>query len=345
MKKTIYVLHEYGAPSHYNALVELGKQNKFNVKFRTFNPKIIIRDLFSKNIQEAIKSLLFIFSLPFSNRRKIVLGIAPFNKLLYPLSFLLKRHKIFYHTSYTCWDGSITAHPTNSDKLKNYWINFIGKKTAHIFAVSQKTKTELINNFIADSAKISIVNHSYNIPINYKYHKKDNSFIFVGRLIENKGILELLSTFSQLPEAKITIVGKGELEDIVLEYSRKYNNIIYQGYINGLENIIPLYQQNSFLLMNSHKTGRWEELFGIAIIEGMACGCVPLATNHPGPKEIITPGVDGFLFSEGDLKKVVSDLLSITDDVYQNIRKQTIKRGQSFHCSQISSKWDPIINA
>jgi len=41
-----------------------------------------------------------------------------------------------------------------------------------------------------------------------------------------------------------------------------------------------------------------EELFGISIIEGMACGCVPLTTDHSGPKEIITSGINGFISKE-----------------------------------------------
>ncbi len=39
------------------------------------------------------------------------------------------------------------------------------------------------------------------------------------------------------------------------------------------------------------------EHFGISIVEAMSADCVPIAFNAGGPREIITHGVDGFLFS------------------------------------------------
>ena len=40
------------------------------------------------------------------------------------------------------------------------------------------------------------------------------------------------------------------------------------------------------------------EHFGIAIVEALSAGCVPVAFGHGGPAEIITPGQDGFLVQD-----------------------------------------------
>ncbi|MDF6609198.1 glycosyltransferase, partial [Escherichia coli] len=37
----------------------------------------------------------------------------------------------------------------------------------------------------------------------------------------------------------------------------------------------------------SKRTPFWEELFGMVLIEAMACGCIPLCTDHNGPSIIL----------------------------------------------------------
>ena len=44
----------------------------------------------------------------------------------------------------------------------------------------------------------------------------------------------------------------------------------------------------------------WEETFGLVAVESMAAGVPPIATGHGSFTELITPGVDGVLFSPGD---------------------------------------------
>lgn len=346
MKKTdksIYVLHEYGAPIHYTALIELAKENEINVHFRIFSPKAICKQLLIGNIKEALSSICFLLTLPFRKQTKIILGIAPFNRLLYPLSFLLKRHLIFYHTSFTCWDGTYMAHHTNSKKIVDFWKNFITQKVSYIFAVSEKCKSELIKNNFANKNNISIVNHSYSEHIKTHHRIKDNSFIFVGRLTAVKGILELITFFRNHPEATLTIVGKGDLKSEVEEASKTYHNIKYLGYIKGIKNIIPLYQANSFLVMNSKRKNNWEELFGISIIEGMASGCVPIVTDHSGPKEIITNNLNGLISSEDSFEDSILQAIQMKDETYQILREQAIIRGMSYQSSNMKSKWQKIL--
>lgn len=338
----VYILHEYGAPSHYNALVELGKQNGFSIIFLIFSPTGLIKAFKEKKFKIVIKSIEFLLSLPFRKKSTIVLGIAPYNGLIIPLYYLLKRHLIYYHTSYTCWSGINMAYPTNSRFLKNLWKKFISKSIC-IFAVSNKTKNELIQNGYAPINKISTVYHSLNTIVHNQPHDKENSFIYVGRLVKSKGIEEVLSIFAQKTEARLTIVGSGPLESLVKKYTEIHTNISYLGYIDNLQKLIPLYQNSSFIIMNSKRSNGWEELFGISIIEGMICGCVPITTDHPGPKEIITQDVNGIITKENDIKKGIEKALTMTNKEYQVLRNRAIMRGQEFHVSNIAKYWKSIL--
>lgn len=342
--KSIYVLHEYGAPTHYNALVELGNKTGFTVKFRVFSLRAILSKFYHRKFAEGFESLLFMLSLPWRKQSKIILGIAPFNWRLKPLSCILKKHQVYYHTSYTHWDGSIMAHPTTSNSLISFWCNYVQYHVGHIFAVSKKTHDELIKNGYSTDDKISIVNHSFNKEITPQPHVKDNSFIFVGRLQDAKGIRELLAIFENRPTATLTIAGSGELDTLVQEYASRCKNINFLGYINGLEKLIPVYQRHSFVIMNSQRTKTWEELFGIAIIEGMACGCVPITTDHPGPMEIISHGINGFISPEKEIAHSIDQAIAMDDVTYQTMRDRTIKTGQSYHVTNMADRWSKILD-
>jgi glycosyltransferase involved in cell wall biosynthesis/GT2 family glycosyltransferase/SAM-dependent methyltransferase len=52
------------------------------------------------------------------------------------------------------------------------------------------------------------------------------------------------------------------------------------------------------------------EHFGISVVEAMSAECIPVAFCAGGPREIITHGVDGFLYSSvGELVEITADLL------------------------------------
>ena len=114
--------------------------------------------------------------------------------------------------------------------------------------------------------------------------------IYVGRLVENKGIKELLSLNKNLDKElfSLKIVGDGPLKNIVQEASRAYSNIDYVGYVKSKRKLFNLYCQSDIQLLFSKKTldNTWEELFGIVIIEAMYCGVPTIATSHVGPKSI-----------------------------------------------------------
>lgn len=56
------------------------------------------------------------------------------------------------------------------------------------------------------------------------------------------------------------------------------------------------------------------EAFGLAALEAMACGVVPVATNAGGVPELITDGVDGFAEAVGDIDAQSKRVLSLLQD-------------------------------
>jgi glycosyltransferase involved in cell wall biosynthesis len=69
-----------------------------------------------------------------------------------------------------------------------------------------------------------------------------------------------------------------------------------------------LAQADVLLLPSEH------EAFGLAALEAMACGVVPVATQVGGLGELITPGVDGFLEPMGNTEAQAARVAALLTD-------------------------------
>jgi N-acetyl-alpha-D-glucosaminyl L-malate synthase BshA len=83
-------------------------------------------------------------------------------------------------------------------------------------------------------------------------------------------------------------------------------HVTFLGKRDHVERLIPLAH---VLLMPSEM-----ESFGLAALEGMACGVPPVATRVGGVPELITHGVDGFLEAVGDVGAQARRVLELLSD-------------------------------
>lgn len=346
--KTIYILHKNGAPSHYYGLAYLANKNGFEINYREFSVlskfyKGIIKNNFALAGKQ-VTNAAFLLSLLFSKNKKIVLGIAPFDSKLATLLPFLKKHQIYYHTSWTCWDK--TFHPKkkkNTPKVFQVWNDFLENKTTHIFSVTEKSKAEILKNYTLPNSKISVVHHSlHHAYLEYTSQERiKNSFVYAGRLDKGKGIEELLTFASENHKATLTIVGEGKLKEVVKEYSANYTNIHFEGYISDKNKLKKQFGRHQFLVLNAKKTETWEELFGLIIIEAMSQGTLPIAPTHSGPKEIIQPSF-GYLFEEGEITTTLARILE--EKSFSESKSQlAMEASKKYHEKEVSKKWQAIL--
>ncbi|MDN3665387.1 glycosyltransferase [Algibacter miyuki] len=349
-KRVVYILHKNGAKSHYTALDNLLKKNDTILKHREFSVfGTLFKSIISLNgslLKKQLINFIFLLELLLSKNKKIVLGIAPFDKKLVILKTLLKSHQIYYHTSWTCWDGSF--HPKrkkNTPKVKKSWKLFLKNDVKHIFTVTEQSKKQLIENYDIKEDKIDVVYHALDSVFfnnHQEINKKPLSFIYLGRLLPQKGITELLDFFSKQNKATLTIIGNGKTEKEVADFASKHESITHYPFIKDQQKIINLISNHEYLVLNSKKTTKWEELFGLVIIECMSQGTIPIATNHSGPKEIITSDI-GYLSREGEILSVISKLIkneSFDEEMSKNARKKAL----IYKVDAISERWKAILN-
>ena len=348
-KKIIYTLHQTGSESHFLGLKYLCDKNSFKLIYRELNLAFqLYKSIRLFNFNKLCKffvNIYFLASLFFSKNRIIVLGLAPYHYSLYFLNMALKNHNVFYFTSYTCWDQSKMAESTFfSENLLDLWRKFLKCEVKYIFAVTKIARSGLVRNNFSDISKIKVVAHSYNFDIkNKKPKSKQLKFIYAGRLDHNKGIVEILNIFKNLNFCELNIIGDGPLRNVVVTHSEDFNNINYFGYVRS-SNILKYFKNNSFLILNSKKSKKWEELFGMVIIEGMACGVVPITTDHSGPTEIISNLKDGIICKENNIEFGIKKAIKMSEKEFQKFRKNAIIKSKDFHVSKIYKRWEKVLS-
>ncbi len=101
--------------------------------------------------------------------------------------------------------------------------------------------------------------------------------LFVGRLIEEKGIIELLEATKKWDKnIVLTVVGIGPLSSLVQKAAKESKNIKFVG--NLTQDELPIYYSGSDILIvpSVHEEG-----FGRVILEALACG-TPIIGSRRG---------------------------------------------------------------
>lgn len=125
--------------------------------------------------------------------------------------------------------------------------------------------------------------------------------LYAGRLDEAKGARLLMAGWDRYlgqpgePGLSLVIVGGGPLEDEVAAWAAARPSVTMTGTVSGDQVAGYMATARAVLLPST-----WEETFGLVAVEAMAAGVPPVAAAHGSFPELITPGVDGALFSPGD---------------------------------------------
>ncbi len=137
---------------------------------------------------------------------------------------------------------------------------------------------------------------------------------YAGRLIENKGLSDLLDAVRQLDApVELLLVGSGDQraqldgQPIPGSSVRVLDELSHDQMARG-------YAQLDVLVLPSHTTPTWKEQFGRVIIEALWCG-VPVVGSDSGeiPWLIGLTG-GGLVFPEGDPEALAGRLLELRED-------------------------------
>ena len=157
----------------------------------------------------------------------------------------------------------------------------------------------------------------------FKIDKKDFVITFVGRIVKDKGINELIEAFVNLSKKynnlKLLLVGDYEEH---LNPIKKENKIL----IDSLDSIITVGFQNDirdFLsITDLFVLPSYREGLPNSLIEAGSFGIPLLATNINGCNEIIDDGITGILIEKKSAKKLEEGIDKLLEDkeLYNSIK-------------------------
>jgi len=142
--------------------------------------------------------------------------------------------------------------------------------------------------------------------------RRRDHFLFVGRLVEEKGLRTLLQAASML-QFRLIIIGDGPLQQEVIEHTKVNPNVVYLGPQNKAT-VISHMKACAALVFPS----LWYEGLPLTMIEAFSTGTPVIASNLGAMKELIRDGVNGLLFEPGrerDLVRRIEDVLKERVDV------------------------------
>jgi glycosyltransferase involved in cell wall biosynthesis len=128
--------------------------------------------------------------------------------------------------------------------------------------------------------------------------------LFVGQMRQYKGLAQLLTAVAGQPQLQLTLVGGGRLESQYRQLTTQ-SNVSFAGHVPD-DSLTELYLEHDVVVMPS--TSRLEA-FGLALLEGMAAGCVPVASDLPGVRDVA--GATGRTVRVGDAADLRNTLLAL----------------------------------
>jgi glycosyltransferase involved in cell wall biosynthesis len=142
--------------------------------------------------------------------------------------------------------------------------------------------------------------------------RRRDHFLFVGRLVEEKGLRTLLAA-AFLSPFRLIIIGDGPLQQEVIDHTKVNPNVVYLGPQNKAT-VISHMKACAALIFPS----LWYEGLPLTMIEAFSTGTPVIASNHGAMQELINDGVNGLLFEPGrerDLARRIDDVLCERVDV------------------------------
>ncbi len=147
------------------------------------------------------------------------------------------------------------------------------------------------------------------------YPSEENGihFLFVGRIMKDKGIDELLATAKEIKSIYSNVVF-----DVVGGYDGPYENIIKKAHDEGIvqyhgsqSDVRPFYRACHCVVLPSYHEG-----MANVLLEGASTGRPLITTNIPGCREVVEDGINGFLCNSKNCDSLYDAFIKVLQTNY-----------------------------
>ena len=179
----------------------------------------------------------------------------------------------------------------------------------HVIPEGEGVKNDLLNHHITHKP-IRVLGYGNVKGIDLEHYNPNEfdtsthegfTFVFVGRIVRDKGINELVSAFDRLrqehSDVRLVLVGAGEddLDPVAPETKERINRGDGIEAVGRQKDVRPFYAQADALVFPSYREG-----FPNVVIEAGAMNLPSIVTDINGSRDIIVDGQNGVIIPSQD---------------------------------------------
>ncbi|MBO5622606.1 MAG: glycosyltransferase family 4 protein [Butyrivibrio sp.] len=210
-------------------------------------------------------------------------------------------------------------------------IIVLSKNVQEYFKTTYGRKTIFIPNGVSrpELQEPDIIKEKYNL-------KKDNYFMFLGRLVPEKGIEYLIKAYKGLnTDKKLVIAGSGsDTEEFVNEIHKLTANddrIIFTGFVQGKE-LAELFSNCYTFVLPSDLEG-----MPMTLLEAMSYGRCCLVSDIPECASVVEDKAE--TFKAADVEDLRKKMQRLNDD--KDLAHEYQKNAADYICNKYS--WDKVV--
>jgi len=207
---------------------------------------------------------------------------------------------------------------------------FVARHSSHVTVVSEAMKQQL-QDMGCDPRSISVQ------PMGVDLQKcftpgsetgRQTDLIFVGRLVEKKGLATLLEAISLLqadfPDLKLAIVGDGPERQSLLSLASRLGiarQIEFAGAVVNTQ--VPDWYRSARIAVipSIVATDGDQEGLGLVAVEALGCGCATVVSDLPALSDVVKDGENGLVFRAGVAGDLATKIRRILDnhELYEHL--------------------------
>lgn len=178
----------------------------------------------------------------------------------------------------------------------------------------------------------------------WKIHENDFIFSFLGRVVQDKGINELIKAFGKLvsihSNIKLLIAGPKEQNNSISPYSAwelEHNpNIVYMDFQTDVRPVLAI---SNVLVLPSYREG-----LGMVLLEAGAMNVPCIASDIIGCNDVVIEGINGLLVKAKDIDSLFITMEKLFKD--RELREQIIRSTRESILQRFEQKkiWSAFLN-
>jgi glycosyltransferase involved in cell wall biosynthesis len=166
--------------------------------------------------------------------------------------------------------------------------------------------------------------------------------LYVGRLSAEKEIDRIKPVLEAIPNARLALVGDGPYR-ADLEKHFAGTSTYFVGYLTGCDLAAAFASADAFIFPSRTET------LGLVLLEAMAAGCPVIAADAGGIPDIVTDGINGYLFDPADEQGAITATQRLLanpqerDTLRQNARQEAERWGWAAATRQLQGFYHSVL--